>query len=157
MADTVAAPRSIIVEQDFPHAPDLVWRAISDGAMMARWMMPPSGFAAVVGQDFTFTTKPAGAWDGTIRCRVQRVEPQSLLEFSWEGGDAGNQGYGSVLRTTVTFALTAIAGGTRLRMEHAGFDLPRNEVAYQNMSGGWKVVMERLSAAVPQADEVRHG
>ena len=108
MTDTET--RSIVVEEDFPHAPALLWRAISDGTLMVKWLMPPSGFAPVVGQDFTFQTKAAGAWDGVIRCRVLEVDPQRRLAFAWTGGDAGNQGYGTKLETNVTMTLTPVTG-----------------------------------------------
>lgn len=144
--------RSITVEQEFPHAPALVWRAISDGALMAKWIMPPLGFAAIVGQAFTFQTRAAGAWDGTIQCRVTEVIPLQRLSYTWSGGDAGNVGYGSLLRTTVTLTLTATPTGTRLRVDHAGFALPVNDFAYQNMSGGWTTVLGRIESLVTELE-----
>jgi uncharacterized protein YndB with AHSA1/START domain len=150
MTDLANKTRSILIEEEFPHAPAVLWCALSDGAIMAKWMMPPKGFAPIVGQHFTFTTKAAGAWDGTIRCQVLRLEVERVLEFSWTGGDAGNVGYGAPLSTTVTMTLTATETGTRLRLEHAGFALPENQVAYDNMSGGWKTVLGRIGAALPQ-------
>ncbi len=132
--------------------PALLWRAISDASLMEKWLMEPTGFAPVAGQRFTFRTKPAGAWDGTIRCRVLEVVPERKLSFAWAGGDAGNQGYGSLLDTRVTLTLTPTAGGTRLRVDHEGFEMPRNEVAYQNMSGGWKTVLGRLDGLLPKED-----
>lgn len=149
----LSQPMTIVVEEEFPHPPALVWRAISDGALIAQWMMPPEGYAPVVGCAFSFKTKPAGAWDGTIRCKVLRVEEQRVLSYAWAGGDAGNIGYGSLLSTTVTMTLTPTATGTRLRVEHAGFVLPQNEVAWQNLGGGWKTVMGRISALLPQVAE----
>lgn len=149
---TEADTLTIVVEEEFPHPPALLWRAISDGALMGQWMMPPKGFAPVVGRAFTFTTKPAGAWDGTIRCTVLEVEEGRRIRYAWMGGDAGNIGYGSLLSTTVTMTLTATLGGTRLRVEHAGFVLPRNEVAWQNMSGGWKTVMGKIGTVLQMAE-----
>lgn len=147
---------TITVEEDFPHAPALMWRALTEGALMARWMMPPQGFAAVEGQDFTFQTKPAGLWDGTIRCRVLKVLPRERLVYSWQGGDDGNVGYGSRLSTTVTMTLTPTPTGTRLKVEHAGFELPRNAFAHENMSKGWVTLMPRLNEAARDADAVPH-
>ena len=40
-------------------------------------------------------------------------------------------------------------------MEHAGFVMPSNEVAYQNISGGWKTVMGKLGGVLP--DGVAYG
>ena len=59
---------AITVEETLPHAPALVWRAVTTPELIARWVrMTPRGFVAVVGAHFTFRTDPAGAWDGTIR------------------------------------------------------------------------------------------
>jgi len=157
MTDTTEKTRSIVVEEEFPHPPALLWRVISDSGMMAKWIMPPTGFAPIVGQDFTFQTTAAGAWDGTIRCRVLEVKPNEKLAYSWAGGDEGNVGYGSRLNTIVTLTLTPTATGTRLKVEHAGFELPRNNVAYENMSGGWKTVVGRLNAAVAETGGAHNG
>jgi hypothetical protein len=34
-----------------------------------------------------------------------------------------------------------VAEGTRVRLVHAGFAIPRNEGAYRSMSDGWKKVV----------------
>lgn len=147
MSDT----QNIVVEEHFPHAPELIWKALTDGALMQKWMMPPSGFEAVEGREFTFTTTPAGDWDGTIRCRVLEVVLHQRFAYSWQGGHEGNVGYGSKLDTVVSWTLTPSEGGTRLRMVHSGFVLPQNEVALTNMSGGWKKVLPRLGETLNEA------
>ena len=37
----------IEIEEVLPHSPGKVWRALTSGALMARWLMPPSGFEPV--------------------------------------------------------------------------------------------------------------
>ena len=138
--------RDIVVEEIFPHALETIWKALTSGGLIARWLMEPKGFEPVVGNRFTFQTTPAGEWDGTIRCEVLEVEPNRRFAHSWKGGHDGNQGYGSRLDTTVTWTLEPVDGGTRVTLTHAGFELPRNETAYQNMGGGWKKVVPRLRA-----------
>ncbi|AUN29708.1 SRPBCC family protein [Niveispirillum cyanobacteriorum] len=140
--------RDIVEEAIFTHPPDRIWSALTDGELMARWMMRPTGFAAIVGQKFTFQTTAAGAWDGTIRCEVLEVVPGERLSYAWRGGDAGNVGYGSLLDTIVTFTLIPVAVGTRLRVVHAGFELPRNDTAFTSMGEGWKKVVRRLDDAI---------
>ncbi len=138
----------IVMDEVLPHDVAVVWKALTDGALMARWMMPPTGFAPVVGQAFTFKTTPAGAWDGTIHCRVLEVEANRRIAYAWVGGDAANTGYGSKLDTVVTFTLTPVDQGTRLQLVHSGFVLPRNEVARKNMGEGWPKVLARFGEAV---------
>lgn len=98
----------------------------------------PTGFSPSPGNRFTYRTTPAGAWDGTIRCEVLEVIRNHRFAFSWIGGHDDNVGYGSPLDTIVTFTLEEAGTGTRLRVVHSGFVLPRNETTYANMSGGWK-------------------
>jgi hypothetical protein len=43
-----------------------------------------------------------------------------------------------------------VEGGTRLQIVHSGFELPRNEFAYRNMSDGWKVVAKRLETLIAE-------
>ncbi len=134
----------IVVEEEFPHAPEAIWKTLTNGALMGRWFMTPTGFEAVEGCRFTFSTKPAGEWDGTIRCEVLEVVPCERFIYSWKGGHEGNVGYGSLLDTVVTWTLTKVAGGTRLRLVHSGFVSPRNDSALKTMGNGWKTVVPRV-------------
>ena len=92
-----------------------------------------------------YQTKPAGAWDGVIHCRVLEVVANRRLAYSWKGGHSSNDGqYGSKLDTTVTLTLESAPGGTRLRIVHAGFLVPRNDAAYRGMSEGWSKVVKSI-------------
>ncbi|MDO1582108.1 SRPBCC family protein [Rhizobium oryzicola] len=148
-----AETRSIVVEEVFPHSPQVIWRALTDGNLIARFLMLPTNFAPMVGTRFTFQTKPAGAWDGTIHCEVLEVVDCQRFSFSWKGGDDRNVGYGSRLDTVVTWSLSPTAGGTRLRLVHSGFELPRNETAYANMSGGWTKVVPGIAPLLHEIGE----
>jgi uncharacterized protein YndB with AHSA1/START domain len=142
-----ARPRQIVVDETFPHAPETLWRTLTDAELIGRWLgMAPTGFEPVVGNRFTMKTTPAGPWDGSIHCEVLEVAPHARFAFSWKGGHRDNAGYGSSLDTVVTFTLEKVEEGTRLRMVHSGFVLPRNDVAYRNMSGGWVKVVPRIAA-----------
>ena len=135
----------ITVDEVFPHSPETIWATLVRPDLMARWLnMTPAGFAPVVGNRFTYQTSPAGGWDGTIACEVIAVIPHQRLAYRWRSGHAANQGYGSPLDTVVTFELEPVDGGTRLRVVHTGFILPRNETAYRSMSGGWTGVIARI-------------
>ena len=112
MNDTAlkSATQDIVVDEVFPHAPETIWKTLTTGALMARWLMEPRGFAPVQGTRFTYQTKPAGAWDGTIHCEVLEVVPNERFVYAWKGGHESNDGYGSRLDTVVTFTLTKVAG-----------------------------------------------
>jgi uncharacterized protein YndB with AHSA1/START domain len=150
--------QDIVVDEVFPHAPETIWAALTSGELMARWIMAPTGFEAVEGKQFTFQTTAAGAWDGVIRCQVLEVIPYERFVYAWKGGHEGNVGYGSRLDTVVTFILSRVESGTRLRLIHSGFVLPKNDTAFKSMSEGWKKVVRNLDAvAAEQAtSKVRH-
>jgi hypothetical protein len=40
--------------------------------------------------------------------------------------------------------LSAVEAGTRVRLVHSGFVLPRNDTAFRGMSEGWKKVLRQL-------------
>src|SRR6202022_2381834 len=101
---------------------------------------------------FTYQTTPAGAWDGTIHCQVLEVKPNERFAFAWKGGHEGNVGYGSRLDTVVTFILSKVENGTRLRLVHSGFVLPKNDTAFKSMSEGWKKVVQNIGAIVDGKD-----
>ena len=145
--DTQAAnTQSIEVDEVFPHAPEAIWKVLTTGALIGRWLMAPTGFEPVKGQPFTYKTTPAGAWDGTIHCQVLEAIPNERLVYSWKGGHEGNVGYGAPLDTVVTFTLSSVQGGTRLRLVHTGFVSPRNDSALTSMGAGWKKVVKDLGA-----------
>ena len=144
----------IVVDEVLPHAPETIWKALTTGELIGRWlMMTPTGFEAVKGKRFTFQTTPGGAWDGVIHCQVLEVIPNERLVDAWKGGHEGNVGYGARLDTVVTFILSRVENGTRLRLVHSGFVLPKNDIAFKNLSDGWKKVVRNLDTiAAEQAD-----
>lgn len=123
---------SIEVDEFLPHPPAKVWRALTEPDLMARWLMP-NDFKPVTGHRFTFAADPIPNidFDGTIDCRVLDIDAERLLRISWNGGG---------LDTTVTWRLVPEGHGTRLFIEHAGFDLddPVNAFAFRGMGSGWR-------------------
>ena len=137
--------QQIVVDEVFPHAPETIWKTLTNGELIGRWLMVPTGFAAVKGTHFTFQTTPGGAWDGVIHCEVVEVIPNERLAYAWKGGQEANIGYGAPLDTVVTWTLSRVAGGTRLRLVHSGFITPTNDSAFKTMSGGWTKVVQKLA------------
>jgi len=146
-AASQARSQEVVVDEIFPHAPEMIWKTLTSGPLMARWLrMEPSNFAPVVGNRFTYRTTAAGAWDGTIACEVLDIIPNERFAYSWKSGHESNDGYGAPLDTVVTFTLQKVPGGTRLRLVHSGFVRPRNDTAYRSMSGGWSKVVSSIGA-----------
>lgn len=144
--------QDIVVDEVFPHAPETIWKALTTGALVSRWLMAPTGFEAVVGNRFTYQTTSGGAWDGVIHCEVLEIIPNKRLSYSWKGGHEDNVGYGARLDTVVTFTLSRVAEGTRVRLVHMGFVLPKNETAFRSMGEGWKKVVRNLGAIADEQD-----
>lgn len=142
--------RDIEVDEVLPHAPETIWKALTSGELMGRWMMKPTGFEPVKGNCFTFQTTPAGAWDGTIHCKVLEVVPNERFVYVWKGGHEDNVGYGSLLETIVTWTLSRVDNGTRLRLVHSGFVVPKNDTAFNNMSEGWKKVVHNIGGVAAE-------
>jgi uncharacterized protein YndB with AHSA1/START domain len=137
--------QDIRVDEVLPHAPETIWKALTTGDLIGRWLrMTPTGFEPVKGRRFTFQTTPAGAWDGVIHCEVLEAIANQRLVYSWKGGDEGNVGYGSRLDTVVTFTLARVGDGTRLSLVHSGFVLPKNDGAFRSMGEGWKKVVPAI-------------
>lgn len=145
--------QDIVVDEVFPHAPEVVWKTLTTPELMGRWLgMAPTGFEPTEGSRFTYQTTPAGEWDGVIRCQVLEAVPNERLAYAWKGGHAGNVGYGSRLDTVVTWTLSRVENGTRLRVVHSGFVLPKNDTAFRNMSEGWSKVVRNLDTIAAEQD-----
>ena len=139
-AVAIADTQDIVVDEVLPHAPELIWKTLTTGDLIARWLMAPTGFEPVKGTRFTFQTTPAGEWDGVIQRQVLEVIPNERLVYAW------NIGYGSRLDTVVTWTLARVPGGTRLRLVHAGFIRPQNDSAFEKMGEGWRKVVPKIGA-----------
>lgn len=133
---------AIRVDEFLPHPPARVWRALTESDMLAKWLMP-NDFQPVVGHTFTFATQaiPAADFDGVVHCEVLAIEPEEMLRIRWGGGR---------LDTTVTWRLVPEGRGTRLFLEHEGFDPgdESNQFARRTMGGGWRSHMARRIAQV---------
>jgi uncharacterized protein YndB with AHSA1/START domain len=107
------------IVRDYPQPQALVWRAVTDPALVSRWTVTGAGarmegFAPAVGTRFQFVAKPRLGWSGAVDCEVLEAAAPSLLRYSW--ADAGG---GAV--TEVTYRLTPRGTGTRFVFEHTGF------------------------------------
>jgi len=143
MTDASTETRSVVVEREFPHPPDRLWRALTQPHLMAEWLMK-NDFAPQVGHRFNLT----GEWGGVLDCEVLTVEPNRTLAYTW---DFANDNPDFALKSTVTFTLTPTVGGTHLRMEQEGFR-PTQKQAYGGAHAGWKQFLTNLERLLDRAD-----
>jgi uncharacterized protein YndB with AHSA1/START domain len=137
---------SISFEFDLHHSPEKVWRALTDPALLAEWLLPVAGLELAPGAAFTFKTQPYPGWDGTVNCRLVAIEAQRKLSYTWVVGDME-------IDTVVTFTLTPTASGTRLSLVQSGFK-PSQKQAFGGARHGWKTMggklVELLSRMPPE-------
>ena len=136
--------KSIRKEIVVPQPREQVWRALTEPATLAEWMFP-NDFEPRVGHRFTFRVpgNPAMNFDGlTVHCEVLQCDPPSDLAFSWAAG--------ALADTRVSFQLQPIGEGTRVVLEHSGFDVtsPFGQQAFAGAAHGWTRMLGQLSAAV---------
>jgi uncharacterized protein YndB with AHSA1/START domain len=113
----------VVHEARYAHPVQEVWRALTDPASLAAWLMA-NDFSPTVGHRFRLDARPAF---GFIDGEVIEVEPPHLLRCRWtiEG-----------TATTLTVQLHpdgADGAGTRLLLEHVGL-APRPRAEFD---GGW--------------------
>lgn len=125
---------TIAFEFDLPHAPEKVWRALTDPDLLAQWLLPVIGLKLEPGAAFTFKTQAYPGWDGTVNCRFVEIEPQRKLRYTWSV---------PFLDTVVTFTLTPTASGTRLSLVQSGFT-PEQKRESGGARYGWKMMGEKL-------------
>jgi uncharacterized protein YndB with AHSA1/START domain len=108
--------RSLRIARTYPHPRELVWRALTERALIAEWLME-NDFVAEAGARFTLRTDPGPGFDGIVHCEVLALDPPTRMRWSWRGGP---------IDTEVTFTLeeAVVFGtlGTRLVVEQTGFE-----------------------------------
>ncbi len=127
MSQTEEQTRSVVIEKIFAHAPEKLWRALTEPALLTEWLLR-NDFLPEIGREFQFRNEPVGGWDGVIDCKVLALDPLQRLAYSWRA--FGHE-------STVEFTLTPADGGTHLRMEHSGFRA-NQQAAYQGAQYGWQ-------------------
>jgi uncharacterized protein YndB with AHSA1/START domain len=112
-----------------------VWRSLTEPELLARWWAS-GDIAPVVGHRFHLDMRE---W-GSIPCEVTVAEPHSRFVYTFNG------------TWTIDWRLVPEGTGTRLFLEHSGFDLdnPRDRFALENMGPGWRdAVLPRLAEFAP--------
>ena len=132
----MSGTRSVIVEREIPYPPEKIWRALTQPHLLEEWLMK-TDFKPQVNQSFQFS----GEW-GAVDCQVLEVEPNKALSYSWAA-------FG--LDSVVTWTLTPTAGGTRLRMEQAGFSEDQTQF-YAGAQASWPGFLTKMEEVLARLD-----
>jgi uncharacterized protein YndB with AHSA1/START domain len=131
------ATATITIDQFVAAAREKVWRGLTDPVLLARWWAH-GDIAPVVGHRFHMQMPGFGS----VPCTVLEVRAPEHLVYTFNDW-------------TLTWTLVAEGRGTRLLLEHSGFDLAdaRMRQAFQRMGPGWRdEVLPRLSALIDADD-----
>jgi uncharacterized protein YndB with AHSA1/START domain len=135
MNQTSAETRSVVVEREFPHPPEKLWRALTQPHLIEEWLMK-NDFKPAVGHRFNLR----GEWGGVLDCEVLALEPNKRLSYTW---NFANDDAAYNLQSVVVFTLTPTPTGTHLRMEQTGFR-PDQRQAFGGAQAGWRQFFVRL-------------
>jgi uncharacterized protein YndB with AHSA1/START domain len=142
MSETKLATRSVVMEKEFAHPPEKVWRALTESDLMAQWLME-NDFKPVVGRRFALRLPPMPQWDGVIHSEVLLSEPYERLSYRWDSLG---------LESVIAWTLTPTAGGTLVRMEQTGFREDQ-EAAFKGATYGWRGFFGKLEGVVGEMKE----
>ncbi|MGZ6018925.1 MAG: SRPBCC family protein [Phenylobacterium sp.] len=130
--------RTVVVERDFAHPPEKLWRALTTPHLIEAWLMK-NDFAPTLGHHFKLT----GDW-GSVDCEVLVLEPNKALSYSWTAMGMG---------TVVTFALTPTQAGVHLRVEQSGFPTePSTDRYFNGAQYGWTSFTTKLDEVLAGLD-----
>jgi uncharacterized protein YndB with AHSA1/START domain len=126
----------IRLSQVIPQPPAAVWQALTNPEIHARWwgagdIKPEPGHKFMLDMG-RFGQQP---------CEVLAVEPERLFSYLFSTG---------MLNTTITWRLEPEGDGTRLQLEHSGFDLnsPIGKMAHDGLAAGWPQILARIEPAL---------
>ncbi|MDI9953443.1 SRPBCC domain-containing protein [Rhodococcus sp. IEGM 1305] len=125
---------TISVDQFIAAPPAKVWRALTEPELLARWWAA-GDIAATVGHRFDLDMP---GW-GAVPCEVVEVEPERRFVYTFTEN------------WTLVWRLVPEGAGTRLFLDHSGFDLDdkRSRDAFERMGPGWRdTVLPRLAGVV---------
>jgi len=136
MNDTSLQTRTVTVEREFAHAPQKIWRALTQPHLIEAWLMK-NDFVPAKHHRF----KLSADW-GAVDCEVLEIEPNRTLSYTWAA-----MGLDSV----VTWTLTPTGAGTHLKMEQTGFQ-PGQDAAYNGAKYGWNRFTAALDEVLAKLD-----
>ena len=131
-----------------------VWRAVTDAKEFGAWFRVEMKDAFSPGAPARGRITYPGYEHLTFEVVVERMEAEHLFSYRWHPYAVDpNQDYSNEPTTLVTFELSEIPEGTRVKVTESGFDripLARRAEAFRMNSGGWAEQMQNIARYVDE-------
>lgn len=137
--DNELDPSRVELGRFYPQPPAIVWQALTDSAVVEKWLLPSVGFDATVGTHFLFTV-PSNP-PAEIVCEVLAATPEQAMSWSWMDMRGPQP-----VRWILEFELRSEGRGTRLLITTSGFDIEdkRQRMQRNNVERGWRQILPKL-------------
>ncbi|MGB5961845.1 MAG: SRPBCC domain-containing protein [Coleofasciculaceae cyanobacterium] len=130
--------QNVKTEVFYPYPPERVWQVITNRRALAEWLME-NDFEPRVGHKFRFQTEPQQGVNNTIYCEVIELDEPRCLSYTWTGNFMCPP-------TIVTWTLLPVEGGTKLQLEHTGFESKMSQFSQPR-----RLAQTRLNSYQPKA------
>ena len=151
---TVAEQSRIDRDITIKAAPDRVWRALTDPKELSAWFKVQIEGDLAPDREVWMTSTHAGYEGQRFQIRIVEISAPHRFVWQWHPGEVDKAvDYSAEARTTVTFTLEPVAGGTRVRVSETGFDaigLERRAKVFADNSQGWSEVLVWLQSHAEQ-------
>lgn len=138
----------IVSEIEIAAPPERIFRALTDAEQLKQWFRSPEcppklwEMDARLDGKYRYATEGSTAINGVndFECHghITEYDPPRVLAYTW----FANWHDDRTVRTLVRWELTALSGGTHVKVTHSGLsNLP---VARKDYTDGWPAVVEML-------------
>ena len=129
--------------------PERVWRALTNAKELSTWFQVTIEGDIAPGNEVWMTSMSKGYAGVRFRVRFVEMTPPTRFVWQWHPGAVDPSiDYSKEARTTVTFTLEPVVGGTRLSLAETGFNeisLARRAKVFGDNNQGWTEVLVWLS------------
>ena len=125
--------------------PERVWRALTNAKELSTWFKVEIEGEIAPNTEVGLTSTHTGYEGQRFQLRIVEMTPPRRFVWQWHPGEVDpGVDYSREPRTTVTFTLEAVSGGTKVSMSETGFDaivLARRAKVHKDNSQGWAEVL----------------
>ena len=135
--------RSIELSLVIAAPPDVVWRAVTDGAALANWFSPTASAEPGVGGHQTFSWGGGAEWTSWI---AGWEPPYHLRLVDQKPGEAPHEGETTM---ALDYRLADLGGTTQLNLVNSGLSAdPSWDDTFRMMHNGWRFFLWNLKHCV---------